>query len=223
MDHIIVYGANQPEHDERLEAVLTSLQWAKVMLNWEKCDFSKETVKFLSHLVGKDGIRPDPSKVSAVKHITEPTDIHELQRFLGMVNQSGKYVPRRDELTHPLRELLSKKKFGVLMNSSPLTSLRRKWALTQSSWSLIPHSRLLCQLMHFRMAWGQWWPRNSRIETGNQWSSYLGHFPPPERRYAQIEKEALATTWACEWLADYLTGKQFHVATNRKPLVPILG
>ena len=47
MDDIIVYGANQAEHDERLEAVLTRLQWAKVTLNWEKCEFSKETVKFL--------------------------------------------------------------------------------------------------------------------------------------------------------------------------------
>ena len=79
MDDIIVYGANQAEHDERLEAVLTRLQWAKVTLNWEKCEFLKDTVKFLGQLVGKDGIRPDPSKVSAVKHMTEPTDIHELQ------------------------------------------------------------------------------------------------------------------------------------------------
>ena len=44
-----------------------------------------------------------------------------------------------------------------------------------------------------------------------------------ERRYAQIEKEALATTWACERLADYLIGKRFHVETDHKPLVPILG
>ena len=44
-----------------------------------------------------------------------------------------------------------------------------------------------------------------------------------ERRYAQIEKEALATTWACERLTDYLNGKWFHVETDHKPLVPILG
>lgn len=36
MDDIIVYGANQAEHDEKLEAVLTRLQRAKVTLNWEK-------------------------------------------------------------------------------------------------------------------------------------------------------------------------------------------
>ena len=62
------------------------------------------------------------------------------------------------------------------------------------------------------------------METGNQTSSYLaGALSATERRYAQIEKEALATTWACERLADCLIGKRFRVETDHKPLVPILG
>ena len=44
-----------------------------------------------------------------------------------------------------------------------------------------------------------------------------------EQRYAQVEKEALAVTWACERLSDYLIGKNFHIETDQKPLVSLLG
>ena len=43
-----------------------------------------------------------------------------------------------------------------------------------------------------------------------------------ERRYTQIEKEALATTWALEHWAELLVGMTFKVETDHKPLVPFL-
>lgn len=44
---------------------------------------------------------------------------------------------------------------------------------------------------------------------------------PTEGRYTQIDKEALAFTWECEHLADYLVGLTFHIQTDHKSLVPL--
>ena len=44
-----------------------------------------------------------------------------------------------------------------------------------------------------------------------------------ERRYAQVEREALAVTWACEKFADYITGlTDLTLETDHKPLLALL-
>ena len=44
-----------------------------------------------------------------------------------------------------------------------------------------------------------------------------------EKCYAQIEKEALASTWACEKFSDYLLCLHFLIESDHKPLIPLLG
>ena len=48
-------------------------------------------------------------KVAALKYMAELTDIQQLRRFLGMVNQSYQHIPNLAEVTHPLRGLRNKK------------------------------------------------------------------------------------------------------------------
>ena len=43
-----------------------------------------------------------------------------------------------------------------------------------------------------------------------------------EACYAQIEKEALTTTWACEKFTPYIQGKTITLETDHKPLVSLL-
>ena len=108
VDDILVFGETQKEHDERLEAVLERLEKANVNLNQEKYMFFQVKVEFLGHVVGKDGVQVDPSKVEAVSNMSESTDVGQLRRFLGIVNQVGRYMKDLADMTKPLRDLLSK-------------------------------------------------------------------------------------------------------------------
>ena len=60
MDDVLVYGATQEEHDDRLRQVLKRIQDSGMTLNPEKCKFSRSCIKFLGHVIDKAGIRPDP-------------------------------------------------------------------------------------------------------------------------------------------------------------------
>ena len=108
IDDILVYGDTHEQHDRRLEAVSKGIEDNGVTLNIEKCKFAKNKIQFLGHLISEGAIEADPSKVEAITQMEAPTKISELRRFLGMVNQMGKYLPNLAQTSEPLRDLLSK-------------------------------------------------------------------------------------------------------------------
>ena len=60
---------------------------------------------------------------------------------------------------------------------------------------------------------------------GNDWRpvAYASRaLSDTERRYAQIEEEALASTWACEKFSNYILGRPFLLESDHKPLIPLL-
>ena len=225
IDDTVVYGKDVKEHDERLNQVLKRLADAKITLNEEKCQFRKSEITFLGHTVGRDGIKPDPAKISAVANMEAPQNVSELRRFLGMVNQLGKFLPNLATVTEPLRGLLSTSsswqwgqpqrhafnEIKKMLTSSPVLSLYdpnlpTKVTADSSSYGL---GAVLTQ----QQKDGRWSPvvYASRSLT------------PTERRYGQIEKEALAATWSCTRFQDYLIGLTFTLETDHKPLLQLLG
>ena len=60
---------------------------------------------------------------------------------------------------------------------------------------------------------------------GNDWRpvAYASRaLSDTERRYAQIEKEALVSTWACKKFRNYILGCPFLLESDHKPLIPLL-
>ena len=93
MDDVLIFGATNAEHDQRLMAALSRLEKAGVTLNPSKCKFNCKSVSFLGHVIDKSGIRADPCKTSAILQMKPPNNVSELRRFLGMANQLGKFSP----------------------------------------------------------------------------------------------------------------------------------
>ena len=83
IDDILIYSENEADHAEHLRIVLSRLREHKLYAKFSKCDFWLSKVPFLGHILSRDGISVDPSKVQEVMDWKAPTSVHEGWSFLG--------------------------------------------------------------------------------------------------------------------------------------------
>ena len=224
MDDVLVFGSTQEEHNSRLITVLEKIQNARVTLNPEKCEFSCKKIKFLGHVIDETGIKADPEKTSAIRQMQAPTNVSELRRFLGMVNQLGKFSPNLATLTQPLRELLSKKHTWAWDPNQEEAFRTVKEDLSQERTLALYNPQKNLKISADASSYGLGAVLLQKEDSEWQPVAFASRsMTETEHHYAQIEKEALATTWACEKFSTYVLGKPFMIETDHKPLVPLLG
>ena len=223
IDDVLVFGKDQSEHDDRVVAALARIEKAGVTLNSEKCEFNKDRVKFLGHLIDADGIRADPEKTSAILKMEPPTNISELRRFMGMANLLGKFSPRLAELSQPLSELLSTNRAWVWGTDQDRAFSEVKEELTQPTVLTLYDPDTLTKISADASSFGLGAVLLQRAQDTWKPVAYAScALTDTEKRYAQIEKEVLAVTWACEKFSNYILGCKFEIETDHKLLVPIL-
>ena len=225
IDDVLVYGKTQEEHDERLHGVLKRIASAGGTLNKDKCEFSKDTLTFLGHIVGRQGVSSDPEKTRAIVNMEEPKNLKELRRFMGMANQLGKFSPNLAECSQPLRELLSPRKSWVWGPAQQEAFQNMKEELTKPTVLALYNPNAKTKIRADASAYGLG-AVLLQYHEGEDWKpiAYASKsMTETEKRYSQIEKEALALVWACEKFADYVIGKHIELETDHKPLIPLLG
>ena len=224
MDDVLVFGRDKEEHRRRLMAVLKKIEAAGVTLNPNKCEFGKTQLKFLGHLIDENGIRADPDKTSAIVKMEPPTNISELRRFMGMVNQHGKFSQNLADLTQPLRQLLSKKSTWLWGPDQDQAFANVKAELSKPTVLALYNPLAPTKVCADASSYGLGAVLMQESDSAWRPVAYASRsMNDTEKRYAQIEKEALASTWACEIFASYILGMKFHLETDHKPLVPLLG
>lgn len=221
-DDILISGHTKKEFFIHLKNVLQILQDAGLRLNREKCQWCLTEINYLGFKINAEGINPNADKVTAIANSPIPTNITELQAYLGLLNFYRSFLPKASTALEPLNLLLR-------------SNTEWKWGPQQQeafekSKSLLINSNCL---VHF--------DPSLPIVVSADCSSYgigavISHIidgkerpisfasrtlTKTERNYGQVEREALALVYALKKFHFYVYGHPITLKTDHKPLLGI--
>ncbi|KII61636.1 Transposon Tf2-6 polyprotein [Thelohanellus kitauei] len=110
LDDIIITGKNIEEHLTNLEEVLVRLEKSGITTQINKCKFLQPEIKYLGHIINKDGIHPCPDKTLPIKNCKSPENSKELKSFLGAIGYYSKFIPMLHAECTELYQLTQKNK-----------------------------------------------------------------------------------------------------------------
>lgn len=93
LDDVLIHSKDLTDHVKHVETVLQIFNENGVSINFSKSVFGESQVKYLGHIIDKNGIKSDTSKIDKLKAIQlPPKSIKELRAILGLLNWFRPYL-----------------------------------------------------------------------------------------------------------------------------------
>src|SRR6266540_2054520 len=84
LDDIIIYSKTWKGHFNHLRLVFEALRGAGLIVKVKKCKFTKKELKFLRHVISREGIRMDSKKIEKMVNIGSPKNLKKLRLRLDL-------------------------------------------------------------------------------------------------------------------------------------------
>ena len=108
VDEVLVSSTSLEDHILRLRLLFNKIRISGMTLKLSKCEFLRQRIKFLGHIITPEGMSMDPEKLQAIHEFPQPRNKKELQSFIGFCNFYRKFSERHALNISPLIELLKK-------------------------------------------------------------------------------------------------------------------
>ena len=225
LDDILVTGKNDDEHLMNLEQVFMRLKDYGLKIKKKKCEFFKESVHYLGHVINSDGLHTSKEKVNAILAAPVPTNLQQLRSFLGLLNYYGRFLPMLSTVIQPLNHLLSKDTTWKWTPNCDYAFKQAKELLASSNVLIHYDLDLPITLAADASSYGIGAVISHTLPSGEERPIAFASrsLSKCEQNYSQVEKEALSLIFGIKKFYQYLFGRRFTLITDHKPLTTILG
>lgn len=108
LDDLTVFSSSDDEHLHHFRIVFQRCRKFGISLNPKKSLFAMDEGNLLGHIISKEGIRIDPSRVEEIQQIDFPRNKKEIQAFNGKINFLRRFVPNLAEHFREITNMLKK-------------------------------------------------------------------------------------------------------------------
>jgi len=216
MDDIVIHSTSVESHLKQLRRLFNRLREVNIKLNAEKCTWLENKIKLLGHVVSNGKIEMDNEKLSVIRNRLKPSNVKQVQQFLGLCNYYRRFIKDFANISKPLYSLLSKDVPFVWSDSCEEAFLKLKDALTSYPVLRSPVKERIFTIYTDASGYALGAVLTQVDDNGNEYvCEYASRLlTKSEINYSITNKECLAVIFGITSFRYHVEGKIFRVVTD---------
>jgi hypothetical protein len=221
-DDIFVYSVSIEEHEKHLGIVFKTLEDAHLFLKEDKLLLYAKSMDCLGHIIDDNGIHADTDKMAKIRNWRVPRNVQELQRFLGLVQYIGQFMPDLSSYSGPLSALCSDTRtfYWRPLHDKCFESIKALACRTPILRPIDPKRDepiwLICDASDTGV--GMMYGQGKTWETCRPAGFSSKKFSPAQYTYRTWDRELLAIIEGLMKWEDKLLGRRMNIVTDHEAL-----
>ena len=218
-DDIVVYGNDVSQTLARLDEVLHRLSRAGITVKPASCRFLEPSLSYLGYVISREGVKPDPANVAAVRDWPVPKTTKDVRTFMGFAAYYRRFVQDYAQVASPLQRMVAKDSVFVWEPEQQQAFDALKAAFIDAPMLAFPDPAGRLILDTDASADGIGAVLSQEVDGDERVLAYASALMNvKQRRYCATQRELLAVVSFLQHFRTYLYGRRVIIRTDHSSL-----